>query len=361
MKELPLIIRDFVRNSVKKQAAAHDLEDTYPQEIVDEMKEIGLFGLTIPKKYGGMEISKMTYIKVIEELAYGWGSVPAFINSHLIVAKLIEIYGTEQQKDILHKMSKGEYRGAILLTEPQAGTDLSNVQTIVKEGESTLSGEKTMITNGRTATHYAVLAKDKHGISIYLVPTDREGITPGPNMGKMGIRGIETVEVSFDGVPISEDDILGEAGRGIQNFLRSLEFGRLSLAATSVGLAQAAYDDALEYAKEREAYGRPISEMQTVQLHLADMYTNIQAARALTKQAAEQEGNSDIITSAAKYFASEVVVDVTVTSLRVLGGYGYLKDYPTERYIRDSMMYLVGEGANDALKTSIAKKLVKRS
>lgn len=362
MEELPLKVRKFVKDKVKKQAATHDQEDTYPQEIVEAMKKIGLFGLTIPKQYGGMEISKMMYIKVIEELAYGWGSVPALINSHLILAKLIELYGTEDQKNNLSKMASGEYTGAILLTEPQAGTDLSNIQLTVREGHpATLKGEKTMITNGRTATHYAVLAKDRHGISIYIIPSDREGITSGSNMNKMGIRGIETVEVSFEGVSVSEEDLLGQAGRGIQNFLRTLEFGRLSLAATSVGLAQAAYDDAFEYSKNRKAYGKPISEMQTVQLHLADMYTNIQAARALTKQAAEQEENSDIATSAAKYFASEVVVDVTVTSLRVLGGYGYFKDFPTERYIRDSMMYLVGEGANDALKTSIAKKLVKRS
>lgn len=353
-------VRKFVIDYVKEEADKYDENDIYPEEIITKLKEMGLFGLTIPKSYGGLQVPNLTYCDITEELAYGWASIPAFLNSHLVVAKLIEFHGSEHQKDVLYSMSKGENTAAILLTEPQAGSDLKSIQTQVgnRNGSRLLSGRKTLITNGRSANTYAVLAKDEEGLTIYLVPSDRKGISVGDNMRKMGIRGIETVDVYFENVSVTEDDQLGKPGRGLHTFLSGLTFGRISLSATSVGLARAAFDDALDYSMAREAYGKPISEMQSIQIHLTEMYTQIQAAKALTRQVANEENTSDREASAAKYFASEMVVDVSITALRVLGGYGYIRDYNIERYIRDSLMYLVGEGANDALKTSIAKRLI---
>lgn len=357
MNELVSLTKKFVKENILEPAVEHDEHDTYPQDIVDGMKELGFFGLTISEEYGGLGLDKLTYVRIIEELAKGWASVPGLLNSHLIVAYLIEKFGTLEHKGLLPQLATGESRGAILLTEPSAGSDLKSIQTSVRHGK--LSGQKTMITNGRVATLLAVLAKNGDAISIYLVPSDREGITIGPNMKKMGFKGIETVDIYFEDVHVSDDDLIGESGKGISSFLHALEFGRLSIAASALGVAEAAYESSIAYAKERIVYGKPISELQTVQMHLAKMYSQIKATRILTHHIATTTENLDLDSSVAKYYASETAVEVTQTALRVFGGYGYMKEYPIERYIRDATMYLVGEGANDALLTSIAKKILK--
>jgi alkylation response protein AidB-like acyl-CoA dehydrogenase len=357
MKDLVTLTKKFVQEKIREAAVKHDEYDTYPLEIVDGMKELGFFGLTIPEEHGGLGLDKLTYVQITEELAKGWASVPGLLNSHLIVAYLIEKFGTLAQKQLLPSLAAGEERGAILLTEPGAGSDLILIQTSIRQGK--LSGQKTMITNGREATLLAVLVKEEDGISIYLIPSNREGITVGPNMKKMGFKGIETVDIYFEDVHVSKEDIIGDSGKGIGTFLHALEFGRLSIAASALGVAEAAYESSLAYAKERIVYGKPISELQTVQIHLAKMYTQIKATRLLTYHIAITKENIDLDSSVAKFFASEMAVEVTQTALRIFGGYGYMKEYPIERYIRDATMYLVGEGTNDAILTSIAKKLLK--
>jgi alkylation response protein AidB-like acyl-CoA dehydrogenase len=357
MNELLTLTKKFVKEKVVDRAIEHDKADSYPTDIVNEMKELGFFGLTISEEYGGLGIDKLTYVEIVEELAKGWASVPGLLNSHLIVAYLIEHFGNNEQKGYLPSLAEGSLRGAILLTEPGAGSDLKSIQCQIKNGK--LSGQKTMITNGREAGLFAVLAKENGNISIYIIESDKKGITIGSNMEKMGFKGIETVDVYFDEVEIEKSSLLGIEGKGISIFLKALEFGRLSIAASALGVAQAAYEYSLRYAQERSAYGNPIAELQTVQLHLAKMYTKITATRLLTHQSATSSENLDLSTSVAKYFASETAVEVTNTALRIFGGYGYMKEYPIERYIRDATMYLVGEGANDSLLTSIAKKLVR--
>lgn len=356
-EELVELTRKFVKDKVIEKAVEHDAADSYPTEIVEGMKELGFFGLTIPEEYGGLGLDKLTYVKITEELAKGWASVPGLLNSHLIVATLIEKFGTEAHKKYLPELASGDRRGAILLTEPSAGSDLKSIHCHISNGK--LNGQKTMITNGREAGLYAVLAKEAEQTSIYLIETDRAGISVGSNMHKLGFKGVETVDVYFEDVIVSEADILGVAGKGISVFLSVLEFGRLSIATSALGVAQASYEYALAYAKERKAYGRPIANLQLVQGHLAKMYAQLTATRALIYDCATSTEGLDLKTSVAKYYASEMAVEVTQTSLRILGGYGYFKEYPVERYIRDAMMYLVGEGANDALLASIAKRLLK--
>ena len=360
------LVKKFVQDEIVERAIVHDYDDSYPREIVEQLKELGFFGLTISEQYGGLELPKLSYIEIIEELAKGWASVPGLLNSHLIVASLIEKYGTDAQKNTyLQKMATGEVRGAILLTEPNAGSDLKNIQTRLTESGAGkfISGQKTMITNGREAILHAVLTHTKNGLSIYLITTDRKGVEIGGNMHKMGFKGVETVEVFLEEVEVFDTDLLGIEGKGLSHFMSTLEFGRLSIAASAIGVGQAALDHAINYAKQREAFGKPIAEMQAVQTHIGEMFTQLAAARALTREAARlsTSDDSDIYTSAAKYFGSEAALYSAQTALRIFGGYGYFKEYPIERYIRDATMYLVGEGSNDMLKTSLARKLIARS
>ncbi|MGN7393263.1 acyl-CoA dehydrogenase family protein [Peribacillus frigoritolerans] len=365
MNDLVSLVKSFVSKEIVDQAVIHDRDNSYPYGIVEKLKELGFFGLTISEEYGGLGIPKLTYLEIIEELAKGWASVPGLLNSHLIVASLIEKFGTESQKEnYLEKLANGEVRGAILLTEPNAGSDLKAIKTkvAIKDNIGTISGQKTMITNGRESQLYAVLSHSPKGLSIYLIPSNRSGITVGKDLEKLGFKGLETVEIYLENVEIQSTDLLGIEGKGLSHFMNTLEFGRLSIAASSIGVAQAAFEHALNYSKQREAFGKPICEMQVVQVHLAEMYTQISAARALMRDAAQItiDKKTDIQTSAAKFFASETATNVAITALRVFGGYGYFKEYPIERYIRDATMYLVGEGSNDTLKISIAKKLIQR-
>lgn len=363
MDELVEAVRRFVDEYVKPAARRHDRDDSYPAELVERMRSIGLFGLTIPQAYGGLGLSLPAYVAIVEELGRGWASVPGLLNSHLTVASLLERSGTETQKGrFLPAMARGELRAALLLTEPDAGSDLRAISTRVevRDGRRTLSGQKTMITNGREARLYAVLARQGEDLNVYLLQTERPGITVGRDLDKLGFRGIETVEIFLDQVPIDDGDLVGPPGSGLALVLDALELGRLAIAASSVGLAVAAYGEALSYARERHAFGKPIAEFQAVQFHLVDMHTRIVASRALTIRAAEarERGRADLETAVAKYHASETALYAATTAMRVLGGYGYLKEYPVERYFRDAPVFIVGEGTNEVLKTVIARRLL---
>ena len=361
MDELLAAVARFVHAEVRPAAAAHDRDDSYPHELVQQMQTMGLFGLTIDERYGGLGLSPVAYAQIVEELASGWASVPGLLNSHLVVAYLISAHGSDAQREHwLPLMATGAVRGALLLTEPHAGSDLKAIRSLVAGLK--LSGQKTMITNGRHASLYAVLARRDDAIDLYLLPTERPGIAVGREIEKMGFRGLEMVEVFFEQVPIEEQDLLGQRGHGISTVLDALELGRIAIAASAVGVARAAFDEALTYARCRVAFGRPIAQLQAVQLHLSEMYTRISAARALVYEAAnaKQRGRADLESGVAKYYASETALFVATTAMRVLGGYGYLKEYPIERYFRDAPIFIVGEGTNEVLRTEIARRLVDR-
>ncbi|HEX9548026.1 MAG TPA: acyl-CoA dehydrogenase family protein [Acidimicrobiales bacterium] len=363
MDELVEAVRRFVDQDVKPAARRHDRDDSYPAELVEQMRSMGLFGLTIPDPYGGLGLSLTAYVAIVEELGRGWASVPGLLNSHLTVASLLDQHGTEDQKHhFLPAMARGEVRAALLLTEPDAGSDLRAITTRVeiRDGGATLSGRKTMITNGREARLYAVLARQGDDLAVYLLETGRPGITVGPDLEKLGFRGVETVEIFLDQVPIQNGDRVGGRGSGLGLVLDALELGRLSIAASAVGLAVAAYEDALHYARERHAFGKPITDFQAIQFHLVDMHTRIAASRALTVSAARarERGRADLETAVAKYHASETALFAATTAMRVLGGYGYLKEYSVERYFRDAPVFIVGEGTNEVLKTVIARRLL---
>jgi len=361
--ELVRAVRRFVDEQVRPAAQRHDRDNTYPAELVEQMRAMGLFGLTIGERYGGLGLSLPAYVAIVEELGRGWASVPGLLNSHLTVAALVERHGTERQRQAtLPAMASGDQRGALLLTEPDAGSDLRAITTSVemKDGRRTLSGRKTMITNGRKARLYALLAREGEALGVYLVDAQRPGITVGRDLLKLGFRGVETVEIFLDQVPIEAGDLVGPSGSGLAQVLDVLELGRLAIAASSVGLASAAYDDALAYARQRHAFGKPITDFQAVQFHLVEMHTRIEASRALTFKAAaaRARGRADLETAVAKYHASETALFAATTAMRILGGYGYLTDYPIERYFRDAPVFIVGEGTNDVLKTVIARRLL---
>ncbi len=363
MDELVEAVRRFVEEQVKPAARRHDRDDSYPAGLVERMRSMGLFGLTIPQPYGGLGLSLSAYVAIVEELGRGWASVPGLLNSHLTVASLLERHGTDGQKEqFLPAMARGDLRAALLLTEPDAGSDLRAIKTRleVRDGRLTLSGQKTMITNGREARLYAVLARHGEDLDVCLLGTGRPGITVGRDLEKLGFRGVETVEIFLEQVPVDEADLVGPRGSGLANILDALELGRLAIAASSVGLAVAAYEEALRYARERHAFGKPIADFQAVQFHLVEMHTRIVASRALTIRAAEarERGRADLETAVAKYHASETALFAATTAMRVLGGYGYLKDCAVERYFRDAPVFIVGEGTNEVLKTVIARRLL---
>jgi alkylation response protein AidB-like acyl-CoA dehydrogenase len=363
VNDLVRAVRRFVDEQVKPSAQRHDRDDSYPAELVEGMRAMGLFGLTIGEDYGGLGLALPLYVAIVEELGRGWASVPGLLNSHLTVAALLERHGSDgQRRALLPAMASGDRRGALLLTEPDAGSDLRAISTAISllGGRRTLSGRKTMITNGRESQIYAVLARQDERLEVHIIDAVRPGITVGRNLPKLGFRGIETVEVFFDQVPVEDDDRVGPPGNGLSQVLDVLELGRLAIAASSVGLAVAAYDDALAYARQRQAFGKPITDFQAIQFHLVEMHTRIQASRALTRNAADARarGRADLETAVAKYHASETALFAATTAMRVMGGYGYMADYSVERYFRDAPVFIVGEGTNDVLKTVIARRLL---
>jgi alkylation response protein AidB-like acyl-CoA dehydrogenase len=366
MDELVATVARFAQEVVRPAAVRHDADNSYPHEVVRGMRELGLFGLTIPEAYGGSGIGLDLYVRVVAELAKAWASAPGLLNSHLTVAYLVERYGSKGQKHgYLPRMATGEIRGALLLTEPDAGSDLRAIRTTVYEESHgrVLSGQKTLITNGREAGLYAVLARSGDRLDVYLVPRERPGVSVGRDIEKLGFRGVETVEVFFDSVPVAVEDRVGEEGAGLRAILDALELGRLAIAASAVGVGQAALSEAIAYARRRTAFGRPIAEHQAIQTHLAEMHTRLAAAEALTQRAAAAKavGRADLETAVAKYAASEACLFATLTAMRVFGGYGYLKEYPIERYFRDAPVFVVGEGTNEVLKSVIAQRLLEAS
>lgn len=366
------MLRTFVAKEITPVAAQWEREERYPTEIVQTMAELGLFGITVPEEYGGLGLDMVSFSLVFEEIAKGWMGIAGILGSHSLSCWMIAHHGTEDQKRrYLPDLAAGRRRTGIALTEPGAGTDLQGILTTARlDGDHyVINGTKTWITNARHADPLPVLVKTdtsaspKHkGMSVILVDAGTPGFEVLKDIPKLGYKGTESCEVVFDDCRVPVVNLLGGIeGTGMQIVLAGLETGRLNVAARALGIAQAAYDAALTYAGEREAFGKPIGEFQAIQMKLADMATKVQAARLLIYWAAsEADKGKRIDTQAgmAKLFASEVCVEVTMDAMRVHGGYGYSKEYPIERLYRDAPLMTIGEGTSDVMRMVIARSLL---
>ncbi|MBT1192009.1 MULTISPECIES: acyl-CoA dehydrogenase family protein [Rhodococcoides] len=365
-------LRTFVDKEIVPVASEWERSGRYPTEIVDHMKAMGLFGITTPEEYGGIDLDKVSFTLVYEELARGWMGIAGIVGSHNLSCWMIAKHGTEEQKQsLLPKLSAGEWRTGVGLTEPGAGTDLQGIKTTAKrDGDHyVVNGAKTWITNARHANVLPVLVKTDasatpphKGMSLLLIDTSTEGFEVQRDMGKLGYKGTESCEITLENVRVPVDALLGGVeGRGLQQALSGLEIGRLNIAGRSVGIAQAAYDAALQYAKERTAFGQPIADFQAIQLKIADIATQLQAARLMTYWAASQADSGkrvDMEAGMAKYFASETAITASLEAMRIHGGYGYSTEFVVERLYRDAPLMAIGEGTNDIMRTVIAKSLV---
>ena len=368
------MVRDFVRRDVEPVADELDREDRVPHDLIDKMKDLGLFGITVPEEYGGLGLDYTTFANIFEELSKGFMSISGAIGTHHILTYVLSHYGTEEQKlKFLPDLASGKKRGGLALTEPGGGTDVANLQTTAdKDGEEyVINGTKMFITNGRYGDSFLLLARtdrtaepNHRGISAFVIEKGDKGFKVGRDLDKMGYRGLDTCELIFEDVRIPTENLVGEVeGKGFGMVMSGLETGRINVAARAVGVAQAAFNASIRYSQQRESFGVPISQHQAIQLKLADMATKIQAARLLTYDAAakkDQGERVDLESGMAKLFASEVCQEVTMEALRIHGGYGYIKESPVERYYRDAPLMIVGEGTNEILRVVIARQLLRR-
>ena len=370
-QEIIETVRRFVAREVVPVAAELERDDRFPVDIVGQMRELGLFGVTIPEAYGGLGLDLLTYIGVIEELAYGWMSLTGVVNTHTMAAMLILAHGTEEQKQRwLPPMASGDRRGALSLSEPDAGSDTRNISCRAQRDgdEYVLNGTKAWVTNGERSSIVALAARTEEGISALIVEKEPglqfEGISVSKHVGKLGYRGVETVEMAYTDHRIPTANLLGEAGRGLPQILSVLELGRINIAARAVGVARAAFDAAFAYAQQRVTFGKPIVEHQAIQLKIADMATRLEAARLLTRNAAERKTaglRCDVEAGMAKLFASETALDLSMEAMRIHGGIGYTTDLPVERYYRDAPLMVIGEGTNEIQRMVIARGLLARA
>jgi alkylation response protein AidB-like acyl-CoA dehydrogenase len=365
-------MRSFVDAQIRPVAREWEEAGRYPTEIVATMARMGLFGLSVPEEYGGMAADMVSLAVVFEEISRGWMGVAGILGSHSLSCWMIARYGTEQQKrEHLPALASGERRTGIALTEPGAGSDLQGIATTAYlDGDSyVVNGRKTWITNARHADPLPVLVKTEPrarpphaGMSVLLVAAGLPGFEVTRDLPKLGYRGPETCELVLDAVRVPATCLLGGLeGAGLQQVLAALEKGRVNIAARAVGVAQEAYDQALRYAGEREAFGQKISGFQAVQLKLADMAMKLQAARLLTYWAAARADagqRADLESGMAKVYASEVALECSIAAMAVHGGYGYSKEFTVERLYRDAPLMVIGEGTNDILRTVIARSLI---
>lgn len=366
------VVRRFVDEQIRPVAREWEHAGRYPAEIIEAMKDLGFFGITVPEAFGGMGADTVSMALLFEEISRGWMGIAGTIGSHSLSCRMIAEHGTTDQKDRwLPALATGQVRTGIALTEPDAGSDLQGIKTrAVRQGDHYLvHGTKTWITNARHAGMLPVLVKTDpevvpahRGMSVLLVEADTDGFSVGRDLGKLGYRGTESCEVFLDGCRVPAANLLGdEEGVGLKQVLSGLETGRVNVAARSVGIAQEALDQALAYAKGRQAFGRPIAEFQAIQLKLADMATEVQAARLLTYYAASRidaGGRADREAGMAKLYASEAALRASLESMRIHGGYGYSTELDIERLYRDAPLMAIGEGTNDIQKLVIARSLL---
>ncbi|MBA3264414.1 MAG: acyl-CoA dehydrogenase family protein [Thermoleophilaceae bacterium] len=387
-KAITEMVRQFVDNEVLPIAEEHDHEDKFPEHVVEQMKELGLFGVTIPEEFGGMGLDLTTYAMIVEELSRGWISVSGIVNTHFIGSYLLMKFGTDEQKQsFLPRMATGELRAAFSLSEPEVGSDVQGIKSTAKkldDGYWQLNGQKMWVTNGLMSGVVFVLMKsDPHadpphkGMTCFITEKepgvsentgDFKGLDVPPKIKKMGYKGVESTELIYDGYISSPDRILGGeehgVGKGFAQMMDALEVGRVNVAARGVGIAQRALELALRYSQERKTFGKPIAQHQAIQFKLADMATKIEAARLLTFKAARMKDageRSDLEAGMAKLFASETGKEVVEEAFRIHGGYGYSKEYEIERLYRDAPLLLIGEGTSEIQRMVIGKKLLERN
>ncbi len=366
-------VRDFVDRAVKPVVQELDHANTYPEALIEQMKKLGIFGLAIPEPWGEARVSTPCYALVTEELARGWMSLAGAMGGHTVVAKLILDYGTDEQKDTyLPRMATGELRATMALTEPGGGSDLQAMRTTaVRSGdESVVNGSKTWITNARRAGLVALLCKTDpsatpahRGISILLAEKG-PGFSVSRDLPKLGYKGVESCELSFDDYRLPTSALLGDReGVGFSQMMRGLEIGRIQVASRALGVGRAALEDALRYAQERESFGKPIWQHQSIGNYLADMATKLVAARQLVLYASRRFDageRADMEAGMAKLFASETAMQIALDAIRIHGGYGYSTEFDVERYFRDAPLMIVGEGTNEIQRNVIARQLVDR-
>ncbi len=376
--EQETMILDMLDRFLETEVAPHvrklDHDDIYPAEIVEKMKEMGLFGCIISEDYGGLGLSTATYARIITRISRTWMSLSGIINSHLIMASAVQRHGTQAQKSLfLPRFATGELRGGIGLTEPDAGTDLQAIRTVArKDGEDyVVNGAKTWITNSGQGNCIALLVKTdpeaqpRHRGMSLLLAEKGPGFQVTRKLEKLGYRGIDTCELLFTDYRVPADRLIGGVeGRGLQQILSGLELGRINVAARGVGVAQAALDEATAYSQIRKTFGKPICEHQAIQLKLGEMATRVEAARLLVESAArayDRGERCDMEAGMAKYFATEAALENATEAMRIHGGYGYSKEYNVERLYRDAPLLTIGEGTNELQRIIIARQLIERN
>ncbi|MFI9408631.1 acyl-CoA dehydrogenase family protein [Nocardia gamkensis] len=366
-------VREWVDREVRPVARDLEHANEYPEKLIEQMKQLGIYGLAIPEPYGDAPVSMPCYVGVTEELARGWMSLAGAMGGHTVVAKLILAFGTEEQKQrYLPKMATGEIRATMALTEPGGGSDLQAMTTVAKRDLDgyTINGAKTWISNARRSQLIALLCKTdptaqpRHeGISILLVEHG-PGLTVSRDLPKLGYKGVESCELVFDGYHAPADAVLGGVeGKGFAQMMKGLETGRIQVASRALGVAQAAFDDAFAYAQQRESFGVPIWRHQAIGTYLAEMATKLTAARQLVLHAARRFDageRCDMEAGMAKYYASEVAMEIALNAVRIHGGYGYSTEYDVERYFRDAPLMIVGEGTNEIQRNVITSQLIAR-
>jgi alkylation response protein AidB-like acyl-CoA dehydrogenase len=366
-------VRAFIDRDVKPTVREVEHDNEYPESWIEQMKRIGIYGLAVPEEYGGSPVSMPCYVLVTQELSRGWMSLAGAMGGHTVVAKLLTLFGTEEQKrQYLPAMATGELRATMALTEPGGGSDLQNMTTTsLRDGdELVINGSKTWISNARRSGLIALLCKTdpkatpRHrGISVALVGHG-QGLTVSRDLPKLGYKGVESCELTFDDFRVPASAILGNVpGHGFAQMMKGLETGRIQVASRALGVATAALEDALAYAQQRESFGQPIWKHQSIGNYLADMATKLTAARQLTLYAAQRYDageRCDMEAGMAKLFASEVAMEVALNAVRIHGGYGYSTEFDVERYFRDAPLMIVGEGTNEIQRNVIAAQLVAR-
>jgi alkylation response protein AidB-like acyl-CoA dehydrogenase len=366
-------VRDFVDREVRPAARELEHANTYPEKLIDQMKELGIFGLAVPEPWGEAPVSMPCYALVTAELARGWMSLAGAMGGHTVVAKLLVAFGTKEQQDhYLPRMATGEIRATMALTEPGGGSDLQAMTTSAKkDGDAyVVNGAKTWITNSRRSQLIALMCKTdpsaepKHkGVSILLVEHG-PGLTVSKDLPKLGYKGVESCELIFEDMRVPASALLGgEEGRGFAQMMKGLETGRIQVASRALGVGRAAFDDALQYAQDRESFGKPIWQHQSIGNYLANMATKITASQQLILHAAEMYETGqrcDMEAGMAKLFASESAMEIALDAVRIHGGYGYSTEFDVERYFRDAPLMIVGEGTNEIQRNVIAAQLVKR-
>ncbi|HME06338.1 MAG TPA: acyl-CoA dehydrogenase family protein [Bryobacteraceae bacterium] len=366
-------VRQFVRNDVIPVASEMEHRNEYPHALVATMRKIGLFGLNIPERYGGADVDSTTFAMIFEELSRGWLGLAGVIGTHSVLCDVLNRFGNEDQKQrYLPGLATGERRGGICLTESNAGTDLQNISTVAtRQGDAYIvNGSKMWITNARHGNTFLLLAKTNpnakpahKGMSAFVIEKGADGLTVSRDIDKLGYKSVETCELHFQDFPVPAANLIGDEGAGFRYVMTGLEAERLNVAARGLGIARAAFEEAIRYAQQRVTFGKPIAEHQAIQLKLADMATKIEASRLLIYSAAEKRDKGercDLEAGMAKLFATETAAEVSFDAMRILGGNGYSKDFAVERYYRDAPLVVIGGGTNELQRIIIARRLIER-